>query len=59
MFEMFGFDTTMNGKFRRDWIRWANRMGRRERVKLAEENNASVESGGRPCLESVSVKAFP
>lgn len=25
-------------------------MGRRESVKLADENNASVERGGRPCL---------
>lgn len=41
----------MNGRFRKDWIRWASRIGRRERVKLADENNASVERGGRPCLE--------
>jgi hypothetical protein len=26
-------------------------MGRRDRVKLAEEKSVSAESGGRPCLE--------
>lgn len=25
-------------------------MGRRDRVKLAEEKSVSAESGGRPCL---------
>lgn len=35
------------------WIRWARRIGRRERVKRAEERRASAERGGRPCLEEV------
>jgi methylphosphotriester-DNA--protein-cysteine methyltransferase len=47
---MLGFDTTMKGRFRRAWMRCASRMGKRERVKLADENSASVERGGRPCL---------
>jgi hypothetical protein len=47
---MLGFETTINGRFRRDWIRCARRMGKRDRVKLAEQKRASVDSGGRPCL---------
>lgn len=47
---MFGFETTIYGRFRRAWIRWARRIGRRERVKFAEEKRASVLRGGRPCL---------
>lgn len=31
-------------------MRWASRIGSKERVKLAEEKRASVESGGRPWL---------
>jgi methylphosphotriester-DNA--protein-cysteine methyltransferase len=42
----------MKGRFRNACIRCASRIGRRERVKFAEENNASLESGGRPCLEN-------
>lgn len=34
-------------------MRWARRMGRRERVKFAEVNKVDAESGGRPCLEIV------
>lgn len=48
---MLGFDTTMKGRFRRACIRCARRIGRRERVKFAEENKASVDNGGRPFLE--------
>jgi hypothetical protein len=33
-------------------------MGRRERVKFAEENNASVERGGRPCLRGQYTCAY-
>ncbi len=33
-------------------MRWASRMGRRDRVKLAEEKSLLAESGGRPCLGS-------
>ena len=47
---MCGFETTMNGRFRRACIRCASRIGRRLSVKFAEENRASKESGGRPCL---------
>ncbi len=42
----------MKGRFRRAWMRWARRMGSNDRVKLAEEKRASVESGGRPWLYS-------
>ena len=38
----------MKGRLRRAWIRWATRMGRRERVKLAEEKRVDAERGGRP-----------
>ena len=31
-------------------MRWARRIGRRERVKFAEANRVEAESGGRPCL---------
>ena len=41
----------MKGRFLRLSIRCARRIGRRERVKLADEKRASVESGGRPCLQ--------
>ena len=44
----------MNGRLRSDWIRWAKRIGRSERVKFADENNASAERGGRPWLEKVN-----
>lgn len=47
----------MNGRLRRAWIREANRAGRRERVKFAEASSASLESGGRPCLEIENVSA--
>ena len=40
----------MNGRFRSAWIRCAKRIGRRERVKFAEEKRASADRGGRPCL---------
>jgi methylphosphotriester-DNA--protein-cysteine methyltransferase len=40
----------MNGRFRKACIRCARRIGRRERVKFADENNAAAERGGRPCL---------
>ena len=40
----------MKGRLRRAWIRWARRIGRRERVKLAEVKRADAERGGRPCL---------
>jgi hypothetical protein len=53
---MLGFDTTIKGRFRRAWIRCASRIGRRERVKLADENKASVESGGGPCLSTIVSK---
>jgi methylphosphotriester-DNA--protein-cysteine methyltransferase len=43
----------MKGRFRRACIRCASRIGRRERVKFAEENRASVERGGRPCLREI------
>jgi hypothetical protein len=46
----------MKGRFLRDCIRCAKRMGRRERVKFAEEYNASVERGGRPCLSSLAIE---
>src|SRR5205814_853374 len=42
--------TTMKGRLRRARMRWARRMGRRERVKLADERSEASESGGRPCL---------
>lgn len=51
IFEIFGLETTMKGRFLRLSIRCARRIGRRERVKLADEKRASVDSGGRPCLE--------
>lgn len=44
----------MYGRFRSAWIRFAKRIGRSERVKLAEEYNASVDRGGRPCLQGFS-----
>jgi mevalonate pyrophosphate decarboxylase len=47
---MLGFDTTMNGRFLRACIRCARRIGRRDRVKLAEVKRAGAGSGGRPCL---------
>lgn len=50
MVEIFGLDTTMKGRLRRACIRCARRIGRRERVKLADENSASSESGGLPSL---------
>lgn len=53
MREMFGFATTMYGRLRRAWIRWARRTGRRESAKLAEERRDSDERGGRPCLHVV------
>jgi methylphosphotriester-DNA--protein-cysteine methyltransferase len=40
----------MNGRFLKLSIRCARRIGRRERVKFADEKRASVERGGRPCL---------
>jgi methylphosphotriester-DNA--protein-cysteine methyltransferase len=43
----------MKGRFRRACIRCASRIGRRESVKFAEENKASVERGGRPCLRGI------
>ena len=42
----------MNGRLRRAWIREANRAGRRDCVKFAEANNASLDRGGRPCLDN-------
>lgn len=45
----------MKGKFRRAWIRDANRAGRRERVKFAELRSAFSDNGGRPCLDSQQV----
>lgn len=48
----------MNGRFRSAWMRWARRMGRRERVKFADENNASVDRGGRPCLRGCQSSAI-
>jgi len=48
---MFGLETTMKGRERRERMRWARRAGRMERVKFAELSNWLVESGGRPCLE--------
>lgn len=44
----------MNGRLRRDSMRCASRMGSRDRVKFAEENSASTESGGRPCLKEAN-----
>ena len=41
----------MNGRFRSACIRCANLAGKSDNVKLAEENNASAERGGRPCLQ--------
>ena len=38
----------MKGRLRKAWMRWARRMGRSERVKLAEEKRASLVRGGRP-----------
>ena len=49
-----GFETTMNGRFRRACSRCANLTGKRDKVKLAEEKRSMVERGGRPCLHSVS-----
>lgn len=40
----------MKGRLRSAWIRCASRMGRRDRVKLAEVKRADAERGGRPCL---------
>lgn len=40
----------MKGRFRRDWMRWARRAGRMERVKFADWRSWGVVSGGRPCL---------
>jgi hypothetical protein len=40
----------MNGRLRSAWMRCAKRIGRRESVKFAEENRASADRGGRPCL---------
>ena len=40
----------MNGRLRKACMRWARRVGRRERVKLAESNSADSDRGGRPCL---------
>ena len=45
-----GFETTMKGRLRNAWMRCARRMGRRERVKFAEERREEVERGGRPWL---------
>lgn len=53
---MLGLETTIKGRFRRDWIRCANRMGRRESVKFAEEKRACSDNGGRPCLEDFSCR---
>ncbi len=36
-------------------MRWARRMGRRERVKFAERKRVSALRGGRPCLKEESV----
>lgn len=47
---MLGFETTMYGRFRSAWIRFARRIGSRDRVKLAEERRERSLSGGRPCL---------
>ena len=41
----------MKGRLRNAWMRWARRVGRRERVKLAESKSADSERGGRPCLD--------
>lgn len=41
----------MKGKFRNACIRDARRAGSRERVKLAEARSASLDKGGRPCLD--------
>ena len=38
----------MKGRLRRAWIRWARRMGRRERVKFADVKRVAAERGGRP-----------
>lgn len=48
MRDMYGFETTMKGRLRRAWMRWARRMGRRERVKFAEVKRLDAERGGRP-----------
>ena len=52
---MCGLDTTIKGRFRRAWMRCARRMGRRERVKFAEERRADWERGGRPWLEEITL----
>ena len=41
----------MKGRFRKACIRCAKRIGRSDRVKLADWNNAFSDSGGRPCLK--------
>lgn len=40
----------MKGRFRRACNRCASRTGKSDKVKLAEENSASAERGGGPCL---------
>jgi hypothetical protein len=47
---MLGFDTTMKGKFRSDWMRCARRAGKIRRVKLADARSCAVVRGERPCL---------
>lgn len=47
---MSGFVTTMNGRFRRAWIRWANLHGRIDRVKFADAKRDFGVIGGRPCF---------
>jgi hypothetical protein len=48
--EMWGFETTMKGRFRKDRMRCARRAGSIERVKFAEVRSCCVVRGGRPCL---------
>lgn len=35
-------------------MRWASRIGIKERLKFADDNRASADSGGRPCLGTLS-----
>ena len=55
MREMLGFETTMKGRLRSARTRCAKRIGISREVKLAEASRAVVESGGRPCLSTLSV----
>ena len=54
---MWGFETTMNGKFCSDCMRCASRAGKIESVKLAELSNCCVVRGGLPCLRAQSALA--